>query len=136
MYHFKVIIKETLRKTIKTPLIWILFAIVVFISFCLNVMWPIIQQAGFYHSGAPFSHYYLSSDAWISVNNQFFFIVIPLIGAFVGENCAVPNELVYLLSKPIKRSHFLIAKCIAAAIVTFVISFCVLLFLFLLLLFY
>lgn len=74
----------------------------------------------FAYQGDIFGYY--ESSFWIEFSTQATLVVFMVCGAVIGEINAINNEKIYFLSKHIKRSVFLLAKCVSTIIVSLCIT--------------
>lgn len=127
MNSLRIIYKETIRKSLKSPTLWIITSLVLIVSILSCIGLPIYRTL--LNKTQTFSSFYRSSD-WNVLINQLTFVVLAFVGSIIGNMCAIHAELTYFLSKPIKRKTFILAKFLACATLSLLISLVNILFIF------
>lgn len=115
MINFRNVYLSSIEKILKNPFFYFISVGGILASFLVAIVIPAISVIGI-------SAYYESS-AWTHIVFAAYIVIIAIISAVFGGMNAINNEKIYLLSKPIKRSTFLFAKCLSSLTLAIVISF-------------
>ncbi|MDR3257564.1 MAG: hypothetical protein LBT17_02095 [Mycoplasmataceae bacterium] len=114
--NFKIIYRESIIKMFKSGMTYAALVVSLLISAFVMIFIPLIGTQ------MDMPKYY-DSTSWTESVCQGTFSVFALSAALIGETNAISSEKIYFLSKPLKRTTFLLAKCIATLTIAFIVAF-------------
>lgn len=115
MLNFNNVYLISIKKMLKKPSFYFIGGAGFLTTFIIMVFIPAISLGGI-------STYY-ENDIWTHLVFASFIVVIAIFSAIFGELNAINSEKIYFLSKPIKRSTFLFAKCLASFTLAILVAF-------------
>ena len=113
--NYFTIYKISINKALKRVSTYICMLVVLVCSLLTYILIPFVL--GFGH----IKNYYASSE-WSTLCIEISFITTVLSSAFIGETNAINDEKIYFLSKDIKKSTFIFAKCMSSFTIAFLMT--------------